>query len=351
MPHKPLNIFITADPEIPVPPKLYGGIERIIDMLVKGFLDRGHHVSLFAHKDSITGAKLYPYQGKRSEDKLDTLQNIALINSAIKKEEVDIIHNFGRLAYLLPHLLKSLPKIMSYQRDPTTRQVKIANFLAKNNSLAFTGCSDYITKQFNLTNNVYTVYNGVPLSTYQLKEKVSEDAPLVFLGRLEPVKGVYEAVEVAQKTNRKLIIAGNIPPEFESFYKEKIAPVLNEQIKYIGPVNDTQKNELLGQAYAFLMPIQFNEPFGIVMAEAMACGTPVIGFNKGSIPEVIINGVNGFRCDTVEQMVENISHISTINRKEVRKDAELRFSSDVIVENYLSIYRELIDKSTTNLAK
>lgn len=341
---KLLNIAIIADPELPIPPLLYGGIERIIDMLIKGYIERGYNVSLFAHKDSVTEAKLYAYTGKESQNSPDFIKNSWLINKVVFKETFDVIHCFGRLAYLLPQLPFKIPKLMSYQREPTLAQIKKAVKLTRVNSLAFTGCSSYISKQISPYASSFTVYNGVPLNSYTFKEQVKNDAPLVFLGRIAPIKGAHIAIKVAKATNRQLIIAGNIPKEYSDYFAKDIKPFLNGQIQYIGAVDDKQKNELLGNSAALLMPIEWNEPFGIVMAEALACGTPVIGFNRGSVPEIVKHGINGFLCSTINDMVDDVNRVQEIDRKKVRRDAETRFSSDVIVDQYLEIYYKLIKR-------
>jgi len=340
---KKLKIALIADPELPVPPLLYGGIERIIDMLIEEYVNLGHDVSLFAHSDSKTKAQLFAYSGKTSHRKTDIIKNTLLINKELYKNEYDVVHSFGRLLYLLPQLPRSIPKIMSYQREPTISQIKKASKIAKKNTLAFTGCSAYISNQIAPYAPAFPIFNGVDLSIYNFKEVVPTDAPLVFLGRIEPIKGTHIAIEVAKRTRKPLVIAGNIPSEYQSYFDTQIQSELNDQITYIGPVNDVQKNDLLGNASAFLMPIEWDEPFGIVMAEAMACGTPVIGFNRGSVPEVVVSGYNGYRCDTIEEMIHHVHNIDKIERKNVRTDAELRFSSKVIVDQYLALYQKMID--------
>jgi glycosyltransferase involved in cell wall biosynthesis len=334
-----LKIAIIADPFIPVPPINYGGIERIIDMLINEYLHLGHEVVLIAHPDSETAAELLKFENQNTPFK--HLKNIFKV-ATLKKFNPDIIHNFGRLAYLLPFLNKRVPKLMSYQREPTISQIKKAMWLAKRGDLAFTGCSAYISNQIKPYAPAYHIFNGVDLKVYDYKAQVHADAPLVFLGRIEPIKGTHIAIEIAEKTNKNLIIAGNIPKEYKNYFDDKIAPKLNQRIKYVGAVNDLQKNDLLGKALAFLMPIQWNEPFGIVMAEAMACGTPVIAFNRGSVPEVVIDGINGYRCDTVDQMIDCVAKINKIERSKVREDAQKRFSSTVIAKQYLELYSNLI---------
>lgn len=339
----PLKIAIIADPQLPVPPLLYGGIERIIDMLIKGFVQRGHNVTLFAHKDSKTEAKLYAYKDQSCQGKIAFIKHSWLINKVLFIEKFDVVHCFGRLSYLLPQLPFRTTKLMSYQREPTLRQIKKALKLSRKNTLAFTGCSDYISEKISHYALSFTVYNGVPLGTFSFKEHIKNDAPLIFLGRIEPIKGTHIAIKVALETGRKLLIAGNIPDGYADYFENEIKPFLSEQIQYIGPVNDVQKNELLGKAAALLMPIQWNEPFGIVMAEALACGTPVIGFNRGAVPEVVKHGLNGFICNSIADMVASIKRINEINRENVRKDVEDRFSSEVIVEAYLKLYHKLIN--------
>ncbi|GGE44398.1 glycosyltransferase involved in cell wall biosynthesis [Pedobacter psychrotolerans] len=335
-----LKIAVIADPFIPVPPTNYGGIERIVDFLVTGLTEKGHEVILLAHEDSKVDVKLIPY-GKQ-DGKLKHFNNILRVND-IKKFKPDVIHSFGRLAYLIPFLYSTIPKIMSYQREPTISQIKKAMLLAKKNTIAFTGCSAYISNQILPFAPANSIFNGVNLAIYDFAKDIAKDAPLVFLGRIEPIKGTHIAIKVALATNKKLVIAGNIPDEYTRYFEQEIKPHLSEKITYIGPVNDLQKNKLLGNALAFLMPIEWNEPFGIVMAEAMACGTPIIGFNKGSVPEVIINGINGYRCDTLAEMISAVTDLETIDRKKVREDAENRFSSKIIISQYLNLYQSMIN--------
>lgn len=339
-----MKILLTVDPEIPVPPPLYGGIERIVDALVNEYTNNGHDVTLLAHPSSQVPCKLIPWKGLRSQDKIDTLKNMYLVTRLVYKEKFDVIHSFSRLAYMAMLFPKRIPKMMSYQREPSLQQVKKAVTLARKGSLVFTGCSNYISNQLSSVAEAYTVYNCAPVERYTFIETVEEDAPLMFLGRIEDIKGTHIAIEVAKKTNRKLIIAGNIPEGKELYFDENVKPYLNDRIIYIGAVNDEQKNEWLGKCSAFLMPILWNEPFGIVMAEAMACGTPVLGFARGSVPEVVINGLNGFVCNDVADMVKRVDDCKNIDRKKVREVAETRFSNKVIANNYLAIYKEMTER-------
>ena len=183
---------------IPVPPTLYGGIERVVDMLARGLVERGHRVTLFAHRDSDTAGRLVPYGGTRPGHPLDLARNAASI-ARLAVTRPDVVHSFGRLATILPLLPTALPKIMSYQREPTLSQVRRAARLARPGTLAFTGCSEHIAAEMRPVAPSYAVFNGVPLATYTFRERVGDDAPLVFLGRVERIKGAHTAIEVARR--------------------------------------------------------------------------------------------------------------------------------------------------------
>ncbi|MBC6112158.1 glycosyltransferase family 4 protein [Pedobacter fastidiosus] len=331
-----MRIAITADPFIPVPPLNYGGIERIIHFLVEGLVQNGHEVILVAHKDSKCDSELLAYSSDRN-GLMAQFKNAQTI-SKLKKWNPDVIHSFSRLAYLLPFLQSNIPKIMSYQREPTLSQIKKAVYLSKGNSLSFTGCSNYISDQIIPYATTQTIYNGIDLSLYKFEKEISDDAPLIFLGRIESIKGTHEAIKAAQVTNRKLIIAGNIAPQHRNYFDKQIKPHISNQIEYVGEVNDVQKNKLLGSCAALLMPIGWNEPFGIVMAEALACGTPVIGYPRGAVSEVIKHGKNGFLSTSFTDLCIAIGKIKEISRGEVRATAEKNFSSKKIVDDYIAYY-------------
>jgi glycosyltransferase involved in cell wall biosynthesis len=336
-----MKILLTVDPEIPVPPVTYGGIERIVEMLIDVYLKKGHDVTLCAHPDSKVLCKLVGWKGLRSQHIPDIIKNALTLTTLVHKQRFDVIHSFSRLAYMTAIFPNRIPKIMSYQREPSLTQIKKAVKIAKKDTLVFTGCSNYISNQIAKVAEAYTIYNCAPIERYTFVEKIDADAPLMFLGRIEDFKGVHIAIEVAQKTNKRLVIAGNIPKGKEMYFEQKIKPHLNDKITYVGSVNDQQKNKWLGQSFAFLMPILWNEPFGIVMAEAMACGTPVVGFDKGAVREIVENGINGFVCKDVNEMIDTITRIEKINRTTVRKIAEEKFSSEVIALKYLDLYQSL----------
>jgi glycosyltransferase involved in cell wall biosynthesis len=338
-----MNIAVTVDPEIPVPPALYGGIERIVDMLVHGLVERGHTVTLFAHPDSEVPCTLMPYPGRRSQAPLDLARNTAYVSSRIVRGGFDIVHSHARLAYLLPLMPLSIPKVMSYGRRVSQRSVRWGNRLARG-SLSFTGVSRHIVDEAGGGPNWHVVYNGVPVGRYTLQPAVLPDAPLVFLGRIEAIKGPHLAIEIARRAGRSLVLAGNIPEQGATFFEQEIRPRLDgKAVQYVGPVDDVAKNRILGGAAALLMPILWDEPYGMVMAEAMACGTPVIGLHRGAVPEVVQDGVNGFDCDTLEGMVAAVARIGTIDRRVCRIIMEERFSDRVMVDAYEKLYFRLVE--------
>lgn len=344
-----LRIALTVDPYLPVPPHLYGGIERVVDFLVRGLVNRGHSVTLYAHPDSTTGGNHVPYGAPPHTGRWLRLKELSQLGSKLwlRRQEFDLIHSFGRLAALLPVLPdRHLPKIQSYQREIPWHGVERAVRMA-GPSISFTACSSRMYRNDGghhaCGGEWRTVFNGVDLSKYDFVPKVDGDAPLAFLGRLEPIKGAHNAIAIARAANRRLVIAGNRVVSSDEYFHREIAPSLDgERVMYVGPVDDKAKNTLLGSCGALLMPIEWEEPFGIVMAEALACGTPVIGFARGSVPEVVRDGISGFVCRDTQEAAAAAKRLQAIDRKVVRRDCEERFSSGVIVRTYENLYCEMM---------
>ncbi len=343
-----MKILLTADPELPVPPKLYGGIERIVDLLITELVSRGHTVGLVAHPDSTSSAhQLFPWTGKNSQDKFDTLRNTATLWSTVQEFKPDLVHSFSRILYLLPFLGSNLPKVMSYQRNPSHQTTSLAVKIAKE-TLTFTGCSDYICSLGRKSGGVWhPIHNCVQTEKYTFVPTVAEDAPLVFLSRIERIKGAHTAIAACRQVGRRLLIAGNQvnTDEGKQYWQQEIAPHLGKDgIKYVGPVNDVQKNELLGQAAAMIVPIEWDEPFGIVFAEALACGTPVISCPRGALPEIVRQGVDGYLVNSFAETCTAIHNISSIDRSHCRQRAEDCFSAGVIVNSYEQLYKSIVAK-------
>ena len=335
-----MKIALIVNPILPVPPTNYGGIERIVYMLVVELVKKQHEVVLFANEHSDPGVELRAYSENVPYGFRDFL-SINLFTAKTAFQGFDIVHTFGRMSNISLLMLSKIPKIVSYQLHPTVSQVKKAVRLARKNTLHFTACSNFIASQISSFCDVTTIYNGVDVDEYKYTDKVDEHAPLVFLGRIQEIKGTSLAIQVALESKRKIIIAGNIPEDeiHQRYFRERVAPFIdNDQVRYIGPVNNFQKNELLGSACALLMPVSWDEPFGIVMAEALACGTPVIGFKKGALPEIIQDGVNGYLADSTADMVKSVGKLSLIRRPNCRSTAEKKFSSSVLAEQYEALY-------------
>ena len=352
---RPLRVAVTVDPYIPVPPRLYGGIERVVDFLVRGLAGRGHRVTLLAHPESHGPGELVPYGVPPHVGARARLRELWQVASLLwrRHDEWDVIHSFGRLAALLPVLpLRRLCKVQSYQRDVPWTGVRRATRLA-GPSIRFTACSASVFRERRAQGRHggrwQAVFNGVDLAKYGFVPAVPPDAPLVFLGRLERIKGAHGAIAIARASGRRLVIAGNRvdDPASRAYFEREIAPHLDDdRVRYVGPVDDDAKSQLLGGAAALLMPIEWEEPFGIVMAEAMACGTPVVGFARGSVPEVVRDGVNGFLCRSPEAAVQAVGRLGEVARATVRRDCEARFGAGVIVGAYERLYREMLDEAT-----
>jgi glycosyltransferase involved in cell wall biosynthesis len=335
-----VRVALTADPELPVPPKLYGGIERVIDMLARGLVARGHDVTVFAHPESETAGRLVPWPGRSSISVTDTARNAAALAREAMNGRFDLVHSFSRIAYLAPILPLNMPKIMTYQRAITLRSVRYGHALSRG-TLSFTAISDWMMRHVSGFGRWAMVPNGVPLDVYDFSPAVAPDAPLVFLGRVEEIKGPHLAIEIARRTGRRLLIAGNIPDEKQTWVEANVLSHIDgDRIQYVGPVDDAQKNALLGRAAAFLMPILWDEPFGIVMAEAMACGTPVLGLDRGAVPEVVEDGITGFVRADIDGLVQAVDQLSSIDRTACRARVDRLYSQDAVVEGYLDAYRE-----------
>lgn len=325
-----------------MPPVYYGGIERVVDLLAKELSARGHSISLFAHSDSQTAGTLFPWPGRTSNRRADLVRNMSFLARHVSTGRFDLVHSFSRIAYLLPLLPSRLPKLMTYQRAVSPRSVSLGTKLSSG-SLWFTAVSTSMMNGLGDLGTWRMIPNGVPLETFPFVSEVPVDAPLVFLGRIEEIKGPHLAIDIARRSGKRLVIAGNIPEEYKDWARKYVLQhVDGDQVQYVGPVNDESKSELLGQASAFLMPILWEEPFGIVMAEAMACGTPVLALARGAAPEVVQHGVTGFVQATVDALVEDVARIDSLHRRDCRHRVEQAYSQAAITDGYLDVYEEMV---------
>jgi len=337
-----MRILLIMDPGIAVPPVYYGGHERLVYLFAEEYHRLGHQVTLLAGPGSHCSGTTITF-GTNDLQRSRSAKNKEIIFAwkylYRNRNNFDLVHNFGRLIYLLPLLNKPVKKIMTYGRPVAARGIKIFTSLP-NKNLIFTACSNYCVSTGNVAGKWHTVYNTIDFSGYRLNSTIKGDAPLIFLGRLDRIKGAHTAIKVAKATNNKLIIAGNIPDTDDnlSYFKNELEPQFDgEQIIYAGAFDDEQKNEYLGKAKALLFPIEWDEPFGIVMIEAMACGTPVIAFKRGSVPEVIDQNITGFIVNTSTQMIDSVNHTPDIDRVACRQQAMKRFDIAKIAAEYLNL--------------
>lgn len=342
------RILLTADPIIPVPPILYGGIERIIASLCEEYRRHRCSVGLLALRGSEAEADAL-YHWPRGPEKLAgpiaLWRQQAALSEAIRHFRPDVLHSFSRLAYFGRHLLSKLPKVMSYQRHPSSKTTKWASKLA-GDSLVFTGCSLHLARTGSQSGGDWrAIPNFVDSGKFDFVDEVGENAPLVFLSRLERIKGVHNAIAIARRAGRRLLIAGNQvdSPEGAAYWRTQIEPNLGrDDIEYVGPVNDREKNALLGQAAAMVVPIEWDEPFGIVFAESLACGTPVISTPRGAVPEIIEHGKHGFLVSSIDEGALAVRELGKISRRACRERVETNFTLSVVAQRYLSLYDEVL---------
>ena len=339
-----MKILIIMDPGILIPVKGYGGHERLVEMFAKEYQRLGHDVHLLISSGStVEGCTVHNF-GKEGfpPKKSDALKAIPVAWKFLwsHRNDFDLVHNFGRLVYLLPVLRHPIHKIMTYGREINTRNIRLFNaFNGKN--IVFTACSANLLSRADAPAVWEVIYNAIDFLKYNLTEVLPQDAPLIFLGRIEKVKGCHTAIRVAKATGHNLIIAGNISPlpEEKIYFEQEIEPYIDgTQIRYVGAMDDKQKNEYLGKARALLFPIEWNEPFGIVMIEAMACGTPVIAFNRGSVAEVIDEGITGIMVSDLCEMTQAVERLSQVDRAKCRAQALSRFDVRKIAPQYLNLF-------------
>lgn len=349
MQDRPLNILLIANPQIPVPPKTYGGIERSVAMLVEGLTRQGHGVTLMANAQSHVPCKLIPYTDRARQSKplraLAKARFYWLLRRAASG--VDLIHSFSRADYLLPVLGKSVPKILNHNtvisREWTGRIHRQGG-----DSVHFVSISDSLSKDVRDIGRWTTIHNAVDLTKFNFRPNVAPDAPLVFLGLTTRMKGIEEAIRIARASGRKLKIAGGpgCVEEDKRYFDEQVTPSIDgRNVEFIGEVDDAQKNALLGNAAALLFPIQWDtEAFGRVMIEAMACGTPVLATRRAANPEVVTDGVTGFLGASVDDLVKAAGRLGQLDRAACRRVVQERFSSVDFIKKNLALYRTALSE-------
>ena len=330
-----------------VPPKQYGGTERIVSYLTEELVKLGHEVVLYASGDSATSAQLesgWPVSFRKSSPPFDpAILTLTQAGRALEADRgFDIIHNHTGIQ-ILPLLAASATASLTTIHDGfTDRNI---TYFERYSSLSFVSISNAQRVRSPKLNYRATVHHGLPLSDYSFSAQPDTSRPyLAFLGRMSPEKAPHLAIEAARRGGWRLKMAAKIAGHEKDYWKECVEPLVDgDQIQYLGELGHIAKNELLCGAAAMLFPIQWPEPFGLVMIESLACGTPVIAFRNGSVPEVVRHGHTGFVVNSVEQMARAIGRISEISREECRADVRIRFSDDVMARNYVRIYSDLVE--------
>jgi glycosyltransferase involved in cell wall biosynthesis len=320
------------------PPHHYGPWEQVVSLLTEGLLNTGINVTLFATADSITKAKLHAICPKGYEEDPEILPKVweCLHISEVFEHahEFDIIHNhFDFLPLTYSKLVKTpmLTTIHGFSSPKITPVYKKYNQTVYYVSISDADRDpelDYLT----------TIHHGIDLEHFTFNPAPGEY--LLFFGRIHADKGAYEAIQIAKKCKRKLIIAGII--QDRAYFEEKVKPFINDDISYVGSADPKKRDRLLGNAFALLHPINFAEPFGLSVVESFACGTPVVAFDKGSMSEIILDGKNGFLVSTIEEAISAVKNITHINRLFCRKDAEQRFTSQRMVHDYIKAYQMIL---------
>jgi len=327
-----------------VPPLLYGGTERVVSTLTEELVRRGHAVTLFASGDSRTAARLVPCAARalRLDDALKDAVACTLIALDMVYEHAnafDVIHNHcDYLAF--PFARRSAtPTVTTMHGRLDLAEVRRLD--ARFPEQRRVSISDAQRQALPDANWFATVYNGIDIGNYHFRPDPGDY--LVFLGRISPEKRPDRAIEIARDTGMRLVIAAKVDPEDRDYYDHAIAPLIDAHtlIEFIGEVDERGKDELLGGAYAYLFPIDWPEPFGLTMVEAMATGTPVVAYRAGSVDEVVVDGVTGFISETVHGMVEAVGRIGDIDRRACRAHVEEHFSAATMADGYERVYRTL----------
>jgi glycosyltransferase involved in cell wall biosynthesis len=344
----PMRIAQIAPLAESVPPKLYGGTERVVAWLVDELVDLGHKVTLFASGDSVTGAELVricPRALRLGRPRTDPMaMQAALIEEvASKANDFDLIH--AHIDWLHLPLLSRLGVPFLTTCHGRLDLPLFPDVIRRFPKAAFVSISENQRIPLPQANWVGTVYHGLPPDL--LRPSFEPGSYLAFLGRLTAEKGPEPAIRIARAVGMPLHIAAKVPRGETTYFRERIEPQLDgKQVQLIGEVNDRAKQGFLAGAAALLFPIDWPEPFGLVMIEAMACGTPVIAFKSGSVPEVVDDGITGFVVSDEDEAIRAIGRLADLDRRQVRAQFEKRFSAGRMAEEYLSHYRALTSIQT-----
>lgn len=329
-----------------VPPRTYGGTEYIISLLTEELIRKGHEVTLFATSDSQTKAKLVPVWPKglfRDTNVADASAVCGLLYKELldRQGDFDIIHDHGQSygvpfsKFLKPPIVNTIHNIFTEEEIILYKKFPNINYVAISSNHKKSGHGVNIAK---------TIYHGIPIEKYKFNLKPKDY--LLWLSNIAPDKGLAEAIEIAKMAGEKLIISGTIFPKNADYFEYRIKPLIDgKQVKFIGASNLKKKNELFKDAKAFLFPIfKRREPFGLVVIEAMACGTPVIAAASGAMPELIENRKTGFLVKNKEEALSALKRINSISREYCRQYIENNFSLRRMVNRYERLYKKILNQ-------
>jgi glycosyltransferase involved in cell wall biosynthesis len=335
-----------------VPPKLYGGTERVVSWLTEELVSQGHEVTLFASGDSLTTARLVPVcpeSLRLNSGCVDQLaHHIYLLERVLRdKDEFDLIHfhiDYLHFPLSRSHAISQVTTLHGRLDIPDLIPLYREFF-----EMPVISISDSQRGPLPWANWQGTVHHGLPASSFEPFFSAGEY--LAFLGRISPEKGLDDAIEIAKLCGIPLKIAAKIDRADRDYYEARIKHLLDHPlIEFIGEITETEKNEFLGKAKALLFPVNWEEPFGIVMIEAMACGVPVIAYSRGSVPEIIEDGISGRIVHDVDSAVEAVNRLTEIDRRVCRQRFEKRFTAKRMAEDYLTIYQGLAKTETKSIA-
>jgi glycosyltransferase involved in cell wall biosynthesis len=336
-----MRVALVASPFIPVPPQRYGGTELFVASLAEGLSQRGISTVVYANGASTVNAEVrwrykhsdWPLQneGAGLTKELDHL-SWAMDDAA---DSCDIVHINNSLGVTYSRFISSCTVCTLHHPFET----QLTKLYERHSDVFYAAISRY-QASVHPTLDLQVIHHGLDLSNYILNTK--KRGYLSFLGRIAPIKGTHIAIEVAQRTGIPLKIAGEVQPIFRDYFDAMIKPHLDGRlVEYVGEVDLEAKNELLGGSIGLLFPIDWDEPFGLVLVEAMACGTPVFAFGRGAVPEIVSPGVSGAICESVQDMAYSVQRM-TFNPAEVRAWVEANFSLDSMVDRYISFYRKCL---------
>lgn len=340
----PLRIAQVTPLHESVPPKLYGGTERVVSYLTEELVRQGHHVTLFASGDSVTSARLVACCRKSlrlDEQCVDPWPHHILMVERVLGQvaDFDLVHfhtDYFHFPFARRLRLQQVTTLHGRQDIPD-----LAPLYREFRDLPLVSISDAQRAPLAWANWVATVPHGLPAGLYQPCLKPGKY--LAFLGRISPEKRVDQAVQIARRAGLRLKVAAKIDKADQEYYKSEIAPLMRDPlVEFLGEIGEHEKQEFLASAYALLFPIDWPEPFGLVMIEAMACGTPVIAFRRGSVPEVIDAGESGFIVDSVEEAIRAVERVQKLDRAACRACFDRRFTAECMARGYLEVYERLL---------